>query len=1011
MKLNKEQIAFTVVILIVSFLAYQELGGKKPDYTGSKWKSRRRVTTTVSDNDLVTMKFALVSPDEETWLESGRNIYRAPKDHVPMPPLSLSAPPRSMVVTSKPQSNPGLDPYHRLDSVGPVVPVEGVELSPRTVAQGGEEAADDLSNEEEGEDPAMIPVEGLGGEDEVADELAALEQKLSEVGKAVQEEKKPENSKKAKRRVKSILNLRERLAQDAEAKIAKERAARQKLKDEAERRRRLDKIHWLTGEIWYGTIENDRVAPKGSDSLDKYAIKLRIDEIRQKTTASASELQAMLSDRLLEIEFKRWTKQKWSAKNKVSPVNVASIEFAEGETSGAYTVDQFELDRRLTPTSQIERHMAMVKKLGTIGEFGLAKQHLERILKEGHETRAVYQALALAANRDFDYNVELMAVRDGLAKFPEDAILMASAADLYSRLGLDKLATEMFEKAEALAPRNAVVNARHGRHLFHEREGGSAKLTIAKKLLEKASSGRFEIASEKLLVVLDLGEAKLATGDIPGAKRAFERVNISQPGNVRALIGLAAVSLAKGSIEEARGFLKDALERDPESGSIYYNLALCALHEGKWEEARDQFYDAMDADPFLTAKSNCGLGFLYESIGKIGEAQAAYAAALVADPEDGEVLYWNGRGFLLVGDYEQAFTSLRSALVRLPNQFDILAALSDASFHLLKFDDALRYIDAAMALRPKSPGLLIRKAQTLVRLRRFIDAKKCLDASKQQEASDEVEMSLAYYYYLDGNHEEALKRFRSVERTLDRRDESPLASYVRRYAKEIADNLSKRVWQDHFNRVSTGRDLLRGWRSYAPLSGISVNLLNNHVSFSGTQKASDVPSCIFQRRSGREFVSFEAGITVMPDSESICGVGLFTFRKNTGDQNSFVDVDSGGIAYDGLIVAKNREGRLAYREVTRYQLGRWKKIDLPWPPAVDGKAQQIVLGIASEDGKKGTFAILVNGNPVVTGLEIRGLRRTTKDLQLWAFTQAEIDRRIDMKVDDVRIVTKDRKRR
>ncbi len=1001
MKLNKEQIAFAVIILIVAWLSYNELSSGGAKVKKRKGRGRRMASQVVPLSELDTLKAALIDESETTWTLAGRNIFRAPKEHVPMPPLNLTAPPRPTLVTSSPQMIPGLDPYSRMATVAQVLPVLGVDLPARSEEAGS-------GNEIDAEEADDTTTGNATGEADVNDDDEPVPE-FDPTAANDQEEKRKERKKK--RELKKILGLRERLAQDAEAKIAKARAERQKLKDIAERERTLDKIHWLSGEIWYGSIENDSVVPEGADGLDKYDIKLKIDAIRKNTSASPAERTEQLGNRKLEIEFRRWKDQKWAAKSKLAPLNVQAIEFAEGATPGIYTVAQFELDRRLLPADSIEEHIKLSAKLAEIGEFGLAKTHLLRYAENGHSSLLLYRSLALAANRDFDYDIEMKAVHDGLKVFPKDAVLLAGAAELYSRLGLERLATELFDRAEALAPRNPIVNARYGRHLVTAHQGGRARVIEAQQLLEKASSGRFELEHERRAVLLDLGEARLAAGKIDGAARAFDQVSTAEPDNVRALIGLASVDFAKGDMDAAKDRLKNALERAPSNGLAYYNMALCSLAKEEWVQARDGFFDAMNADPLLTARAHCGLGYLHERVGDKAAAQAAYAAALVADPEDGEVLYWNGRGFLLVEDYQQAYDILRRAQSKLPNQFDILAALSEACFHLQRFDDALRYLDSAMVLRPQSPGLLVRKAQTLVRLRRFDDAKKCLDQSKQQKDTDEVELSLAYYYYLEGNHEEALKRFRTVERSLSRRDESPLAVYTRKFAADIADNLSKKVWSDHFNRVATGRDLLRGWRSYAPGSGIPISLVNNRVTFTGTQKASDVPSCIFQRRRGREFVSFEAGLVAKPDADVICGIGIFTFRKNTANQNPFVDVDSGGIAYDGMMVGKNREGRLAIRKISRYQMGRWEAIPETWPALVDGKPQQIVLGIASESGKKGTFTVLVNGDPVLTGIEIKGLRRTTKDLQLWAFTQAEIDRRVDVQVDDVRIVTRDSKRR
>ncbi|MCA9319489.1 MAG: hypothetical protein KDB53_02080, partial [Planctomycetes bacterium] len=315
--------------------------------------------------------------------------------------------------------------------------------------------------------------------------------------------------------------------------------------------------------------------------------------------------------------------------------------------------------------------------------------------------------------------------------------------------------------------------------------------------------------------------------------------------------------------------------------------------------------------------------------------------------------------------------------------------------------------DAALELVPKSAPMLARRAQILARLRRFEESKSALDQAKVASESDEVELSLAWYYYSQGNAEEAVNRLRSVARSLDQRDESPVARYARTWSEAIGENLAMEVWEDHFNRVASGRDLLRGWKEHAPASGVSINLLQNRVAFAGTQRQTGTPSSIIQQRSAKAFVSFEAALSCRPRDEYTAGVAALRFTGRRGEQNPFVDPFSDAVATDGLLVAKTPEGRIAYRLIERNELGRWQSIEgLRWPDPQDGKPQAQNLGLAIEDAKKGTWRILFGGQPVGEPIEVKGLGRSSRDLQLWVFTQAEIDKRIDLGVDDVRIVTR-----
>ncbi|MCB9831972.1 MAG: tetratricopeptide repeat protein [Planctomycetes bacterium] len=999
MKLKKEVVVFVLVILGLGVLAYAKFSADHAPRTPKR--GSRGGGGTVDLAELASMRAVLLTPSEAGWSATGRNIYRAPAEKTPMPPLSLPAPPRANLVASPPQPVPGPDLHNRLAVAEIIVPVAGVELPPRAEETGagaeGEELGEDFLDDEGEGDETTDAIEG-----DFIPPLTADTVKVADPGQG-----DGKQDEREKRREKKVLGLRERLAQDAQARLEKERAKQQRLQAIEERQRTLDKIHWLSGEVWYGEVMNDAEKKEGQQGFDRYQIKIRIDELRNDAALAEADRDAALKDRELGLEFRRWTEKGFGSKQKYGAGNIKKIEFAESTTRGAYTVDAFEVARRLTPLTDVAAHLTLIDRLGEIGEWARAKEHADRLLAAGHEELAVFRALAHAARRDFDYDAEMKAVGEGLKRYADDVRLTAHLGELYSRLGLDELARRSFEKALGAEPRSVGANAGLGRHLLLGIGGGAERNVAALQYLEKAASGRFEDEERRREVLCDLGCAELAQNRPGSARRTFERVINEAPDHADALLGLAATALVEGKVAEARELLKDLLGRDPENGRGYYTMGFVAMAEGGWVEARNAFYDAMRADPLLGARAQVALGNLYEHLGLVSEAQAAYQAAYEADPEDPEVLLRQGRGFLLVGDDQQAKDFLDRALALLPNQFDVLVSLSEACFNLGQSEDALRYLDAAMALRPQSPSLLVRKAQTLVKLRRFDEAKACLESSKQLKDGDDVEVSLAYYYYLAGNHEEALKRFRTVERSLKREDERPLAAYVREYATAIADNLAKSVWVDHFDRVATGRDLLRDWRSQAPGSGINISLVGNQVQFGGTQKQSDVPSSIVQRRSGKELVSFEAALTSRADDQVVCGIGLFTFRKNSGDQNPYVDQDSDGIAYDALIFGKTREGRLAYRLVNRYELSRWEPVGEVWPKGDNGAASTLSLGIEVADAAKGTFDLLVNGVPVVSALEVKGLRRTAKDVQLWAFSQAEIDKRVDLKVDDVRIVTRE----
>lgn len=1032
MKLNKEQIAFAVVLLLVGYLTWDALSE-----TEVKRRKSRRGGGAVPEYETATMPHALLAGDEGGWDEAGRNVYRAPSEHSPLPPLNLPAPPRAALPVAPPQTVPGLGPYGRVAKVAAIEAETGVELPPREARIEEEEADED----EEVEDETFEITAGdeVGRDRGVADELAqqmdmirariqeeaakrgvtldesqiqdALNQARGQLrgrlpSNAQQDEDEKETAaerRRRERREKKIASLRDRLAKKAAEELQEQREEVDKEAKVEEVRRSLDRINWKSGEIWYGKVQNDAERKPGSKSFDRYEIKLAIDSLRADTTLSAAERDQKLADREMEVEFRRWRvgKSKLDNKQKHSAANIASIDFADS------VVNEFQLRRRQVAADDLNAHRDLARRLVSAGEYRLAKEHVLGLVEAGHQDRELYVLLADSARRDFDYEVEMRALDEGLDKFADHPALVASLGDMYSRLGLAALASDTLMDAVSKAPSSARAHARFGRHILESGTVVRGKVERALESLDRAAAGRSDNPAERAEILVARGQALLEAGRVNDAARAFNDVVSDDPSNLDAKLGQAAVAHLRGDHARAKEIYEEILEESPEVGPAYHGLGLAAIELGEWGVARDALYDAMSADPFVTAKARCALGYLYERIGNPEEAQVHYSAAYEADPKDPEVIFWNGRGSMLLRDHEQAHDMLLEALAGMPDQLDVLSALSETSYMLGRYADALRYVEKALEQSPDAVSLLVRKAQSLSQIRQFTKAKETLDLAKKKQATDEVELSLAHYYYEQDNHIEALKRFRTVERSLERSDESPTAVYTRRFAEEIEDNLSKQVWSDHFNRVSTGQDLLRGWKSHAPGSNVSIGLAQNRVSFSGKQRRSETPSCIFQQRRGKEFVSFEAGFYVPRRSEVTCGVALFTFRKNTGDQNPYNDVFSGGIAYEGLMIAKTPEGRVAWRTVSRYEMGRWQVVpEATWPDNNGDELEVARLGIEVSNPKKGTFKLSYDGTTIAEEVEARGLMRSNKEIQLWAFTQAEIDKRVDVKVDDVRIVTR-----
>lgn len=970
MKLNKEQITLLVVAAGLGWLAYDALTAAP---VKAPAKSGRILVQESPDAPLGALADAMLAAEETTWSAEAKNIYRAPREESPLPPVALPTPPRSTLPVAMPQPMPGLDPFSRLAWIQPIDVATGVSLPPRQT------------------------------EDEAA---AADEEPVEEEGAQGTETKPTTGEKPAEG---AVGNLTEgtraridRLNKTAEQRALEERQKRESALKEAERLDTLDKIKWQNGDVWYGEITNDAELPPGTKGYDKYSLKLKIDEIRNSSDLAPDAKAKALGDRELEVRFRRDMNGKLTGRQTLSPVQIAALEFSRNP------INDFQLKRRSLAKENGDAHLELARSLVAAGEFGLAKNHLTWMSENGHAQRDLFVTLYDASQGAYDHDTALRALTDGLKKFPSDSELVAALGDLYARFALDNVAQATFRRALDSGVKNARINARYGKFKVSRGLRSRGDAAQAVDALTKAISARLENTAERNQAHCDLAAAQVATGNLAEAQRLYNDVLSLDVTHSNAIVGLSAVEILSKKFADAKNRLEALAVMDAQNGRALYNLGCANIGLGKWAEARDAFYDAKSADPMLGAAAEAALGYLYERLGDKGEAQRRYEAAFEADQRDPDILLTLARGRMLNGGYDEAKKTYLRALGTLPDQFDALAGLAECEYELGRYADSLRYTDAALALAPKSAFLFIRKAQTLVRLGRLPDAKKALEDAKALQPNDEVEVNFAWYFYNEGNFQEAPRRFQTILAGLDRKNTKPIAEYVRRWSPTIDDNLSKSVWSDHFNRALAGAEVGYGWTIYAPGSGLRPGLAKNQVVFSGQQKQSDVPSTIYQEIQGQEFVVFEVTMLARPKDDCSAAIGLFRFQKRAGreaQQSPYVGKDTASPAADALIFGKSPEGFLAYRTIRNFEMDRWQVVaGERWPEAKNGEPEPCSIAIEIDDPKKSTFNLKVNDRTVVKELEIKGLVRAGPGLQLWVLTQAEIDKKVDVRVDDARIV-------
>lgn len=271
---------------------------------------------------------------------------------------------------------------------------------------------------------------------------------------------------------------------------------------------------------------------------------------------------------------------------------------------------------------------------------------------------------------------------------------------------------------DATAP--AALRLRAGIHhldVLLDGQRAHAALTLAETL---ANAHPREPA-----VLNRLGLARMAVGDVEGARAMLERALALAPADPSPRINLAELARQRGDLAGARTHLERALALREEDGEAWlaYGIVLAAqgpaertaaraailrasrlmpdaagpwvaqgnldLLDARWSDAVTSFREAIQRDAqHVTARTNLGV-----ALARSGDARAALAAFTEATqraPNAGEA--WNGLGAMHLGrgDLPAAVDALQRAMVLLPEDPNPAMNLGLAMARMQRWDEASR---------------------------------------------------------------------------------------------------------------------------------------------------------------------------------------------------------------------------------------------------------------------------------------------------------------------------------
>jgi tetratricopeptide (TPR) repeat protein len=335
------------------------------------------------------------------------------------------------------------------------------------------------------------------------------------------------------------------------------------------------------------------------------------------------------------------------------------------------------------------------------------------------------------------------------------------AVELQRRGSLEEAAIE-YRALLQVAPRYAEAHANLGAVL--SRLGRQDEAIASYESALRIDPGLTQI-------LINLGIACFRAGQFARAVESLERFSSVYPDSPQAqgLLGLALVELGRDA--EAAPRLEAALPAAGDDPAILYALGLAYLRLDRPEFRRM-------ADRLAATAAGTGLSILLTGQSSLAKADydkavAELSEAVRLNPELPRVHYSLGLSLLMLRKHRTAIASFENELARKPRDFWSLYYL--AYLHEAENDDgvAARYLDAAMAIEPKSPEVNTLLGKILFKQGKFAEAVLPLErAVAGGEAPSDTHYLLARVYQKLGRRKEAAREFAETERLKGKRLES-----------------------------------------------------------------------------------------------------------------------------------------------------------------------------------------------------------------------------------------------
>jgi tetratricopeptide (TPR) repeat protein len=414
--------------------------------------------------------------------------------------------------------------------------------------------------------------------------------------------------------------------------------------------------------------------------------------------------------------------------------------------------EAFKLWQELDPNSAVPPRLlsSILLRDGKIGEAGV---EFAKVLKqETDNTEQVFLQIEPMIQSYSDQAAALKLIVDLAQPYPQLAEAHWAVAKIAHAAGDDALAMVRVEQSLTLRPdwnRTVALKA----ELLQKKEPQKS-LTLLSDYLTKNPEARD--------IRVQYARTLLEQKQYPLARAEFQKLAIGAPDNTELAFAIALISLQMNDLAGAEAQLKSALSLNKkDSSSLQFYLG--QLYEAnKTPEQAIVHYREVNAGEYQF-RSQMRIAYLLSKDGKLAEARQQLHQVTPAD-NDQRVQMTLVEVQLLreVEQFNEAYQVLQNALVKLPNDPDLLYEAGLLADKVGKYEASEKLFRKLIQLQPKRAHAYNALGFSLLERNQRIPEAFALVEKANQIAPDDIAImdSMGWGYYRSGKLEDGIKWLR-----------------------------------------------------------------------------------------------------------------------------------------------------------------------------------------------------------------------------------------------------------